>query len=149
MLFRAFLVSPFLILLACAAAVPETVFRARCDGLCINQRLGPKLSNGTSIVHNTSTAPRWSEFHAPQPGTVVNVATEKDVLTTVRAPSPYSFSPSCPAALMLVTAKGPILQSTRTFLSCPEWGKRLGNHLRNWPERCGDKLKRHQASHFQ
>ena len=90
--------------LAFLAAVPETVSRASCDGLCINQRLGPKLSKGASIVHNTSTAPRWSEYHAPQPGTVINVAAEEDVLTTVRAYSPYSLSPSCLAALMLVTA---------------------------------------------
>ena len=109
MLLRSLLVSPFLLLLAYAAAVPESVSRASCDGLCINQRLGPKLSNGTSIVHDISAAPRWSEFHAPQPGTVVNVATEEDVLTTVRVYSPNSFSPSCPASLILVTAKGPIL----------------------------------------
>ena len=149
MLLRTFLVSSFLLLLACAAAVPETESRASCHGLCINQRLGPKLSNGASIVHNTPTAPRWSEFHAPRPGTVVNVATEEDVLTTVRAYSLYPFSPSCLAALMLVTAKGPVLQSIWAFLSCPEWGKRLGNHLRNRLERCGDKFERHQANHFQ
>jgi hypothetical protein len=42
------------------------------------------LSPGASISHDLSTAPRFSEFHAPQPGTIVNVATEADVATTVR-----------------------------------------------------------------
>lgn len=49
----------------------------------IDQVLGARLSKGASIVHNSSAAPRWSEFDAPQPGTVVNVATEKDVAVTV------------------------------------------------------------------
>ena len=46
------------------------------------------LSKNASIVHSTSGAPRWSEFAAPSPGTVVNVATENDVLVTVRDPTP-------------------------------------------------------------
>ncbi|MCJ1250122.1 hypothetical protein MMC30_007348 [Trapelia coarctata] len=55
-----------------------------CTGYCIDQKLGPSLSAGASIVHNISAAPRWSEFDAPQPGTIVNVATEQDVATTVQ-----------------------------------------------------------------
>ncbi|CAG8977587.1 hypothetical protein HYALB_00008363 [Hymenoscyphus albidus] len=42
------------------------------------------LSPSATIVHSTSGAPRWSEFNAPVPGTVVNVATEKDVQVTVQ-----------------------------------------------------------------
>ena len=41
------------------------------------------LSPGATITHDPSIAPRWSEFGAPTPGTVVNVATENDVLVTV------------------------------------------------------------------
>lgn len=42
------------------------------------------LSLNATISHNTTGAPRWSEFDAPQPGTVVNVATEQDVQVVVR-----------------------------------------------------------------
>lgn len=42
------------------------------------------LSKRASIVLSSSAAPRWSEFEAPMPGTVVNVATEKDVEVAVR-----------------------------------------------------------------
>jgi hypothetical protein len=49
----------------------------------IDQVLGPRLSKGASISHSSSAAPRWSEYGAPAPGIVVNVATEKDVLVTV------------------------------------------------------------------
>lgn len=50
----------------------------------IDRLLGPELSKQASIVHYSSAAPRWSDFKAPDPGTVVNVATETDVLLTVR-----------------------------------------------------------------
>ncbi|KAJ8058118.1 hypothetical protein OCU04_012976 [Sclerotinia nivalis] len=46
--------------------------------------LKPLLSSLATIVNNTSGAPRWSDFDAPTPGAVVNVATENDVLVTVR-----------------------------------------------------------------
>ena len=45
--------------------------------------LGPLLSPNASIAYNTLEAPRWSQFPAPNPGAVVNVATENDVLVTV------------------------------------------------------------------
>ena len=41
------------------------------------------LSRNASISHNASTVPRWSDFDAPKPRTIVNVATEHDVLVTV------------------------------------------------------------------
>lgn len=53
------------------------------SGLSQDARLRVLLSPGASITHNASVAPRWSEFGAPNPGTVVNVATEHDVLVTV------------------------------------------------------------------
>ena len=31
-----------------------------------------------------NTAPRWSQYYAPMPGFIVDVATENDVLITVR-----------------------------------------------------------------
>jgi hypothetical protein len=42
------------------------------------------LSSGATISHNISTAPRWSQFDAPSPGAIVNVATEQDVVATVK-----------------------------------------------------------------
>ncbi|KAK2740307.1 hypothetical protein FQN57_006187 [Myotisia sp. PD_48] len=41
-----------------------------------------RLSSGASIDNNNSNAPRWSLYGAPNPGAVVNVATEQDVLET-------------------------------------------------------------------
>lgn len=52
------------------------------------ETLRPQLSKGASI--NISTEPgfeilssRWSDLSAPQPGALVNVATEDDVAATV------------------------------------------------------------------
>ena len=75
----------FLLFVLHIAARTAAWVKPFCDGICVAQRLGPLLSKGASIntSHLSSVAPRWSEFHAPRPGTVVNVATEKDVLTTV------------------------------------------------------------------
>ncbi|CAG8977804.1 hypothetical protein HYALB_00010889 [Hymenoscyphus albidus] len=56
-----------------------------CDDACLfDTILRPRLSTNASIVHSSSAAPRWSEFNPPQTGTVVNVATEHDVLLTVQ-----------------------------------------------------------------
>jgi len=41
------------------------------------------LSSAATISHQVASAPRWSEYHAPQPGTIVNVATERDVQAAV------------------------------------------------------------------
>ena len=45
--------------------------------------LKPLLSHNASISYNASTDPRWSQYHAPTPGAIVNVATERDVVATV------------------------------------------------------------------
>ena len=45
--------------------------------------LEPLLSHNASISYNASTDPRWSQYHAPTPGAIVNVATERDVVATV------------------------------------------------------------------
>ncbi|KAI9645413.1 hypothetical protein NHQ30_006152 [Ciborinia camelliae] len=50
----------------------------------IESALGHLLSKNASILHSSAAAPRWSDFEAPMPGTVVNVATEDDVLETVK-----------------------------------------------------------------
>ena len=49
----------------------------------IDRELGAKLSPGAVISHFQSAAPRWSDYHAPTPGTVVSVAEEVDVQKTV------------------------------------------------------------------
>lgn len=66
-----------------AVADRDVSNQSPCTGYCIDQKLGPSLSPGASMVHNISAAPRWSEFGVPQPSTIVNVATERDVATTV------------------------------------------------------------------
>ena len=68
-----------------AVPIPSASAPSPCDEACVSQRLGPKLSKGASIISSLAPAPRWSDFHSPWPGTVVNVATEQDVLTTVTA----------------------------------------------------------------
>jgi hypothetical protein len=57
--------------------------RGTNTSLNIDTGLGPLLSKSASISHNLSEAPRWSDFAAPTPGTVVNIATAEDVLLTV------------------------------------------------------------------
>lgn len=46
----------------------------------LKQRLSPEAS----ISFNASSDPRWSQFNAPSPRAIVNVATERDVVVTVR-----------------------------------------------------------------
>lgn len=65
-------------------AIDTAAYRSTCGEQCqIDSLLGLKLSKQASIVHSSSAAPRWSDFKAPDPGTVINVATENDVLLTV------------------------------------------------------------------
>ncbi|CAJ2508468.1 Uu.00g134940.m01.CDS01 [Anthostomella pinea] len=63
---------------ACALAV------VNCSSLLqrLQSELSPRLS-GSGLLSETAPA-RWSEFDAPNPGVVVNVATESDVAATVR-----------------------------------------------------------------
>ena len=88
-------ISPVLVLhfaaLSLSADPPTSTGKSRCDQSCqIDRGLGPKLSKQASIVHTSSAIPRWSDYEAPDPGTVVNVATENDVLVTVRTVTPFS-----------------------------------------------------------
>ena len=70
--------------LVSATAFPSSMANSSCDPQCqIDKVLGPKLSAQASIVHTTLAVPRWSDFDAPNPGSVVNVASEHDVLLTV------------------------------------------------------------------
>ncbi|CAI6339305.1 unnamed protein product [Periconia digitata] len=46
--------------------------------------LGSRLSPAAIITANISTAPRWSDYHAPQAGYVVHVAEDSDVAETVK-----------------------------------------------------------------
>lgn len=76
---------PFLPSLVSAVVLPTSPANSTCNQQCqIDKNLGPELSRHASIVHTTSAIPRWSDFDAPNPGTVVNVASEHDVLLTVK-----------------------------------------------------------------
>ena len=67
-----------------ANTLSESPPSTNCSQQCqIDENLGPKLSENASIVHTTTEIPRWSDFDAPRPGSVVNVASEHDVLLTV------------------------------------------------------------------
>jgi hypothetical protein len=41
------------------------------------------LSDRASVTANVLSSPRWSDYQAPHPGYIVNVAEELDVATTV------------------------------------------------------------------
>lgn len=88
--------------LADMIAIKAIVIASQC--LCLSaladttstlQRLKPFLSSGATISSNTSGLPRLSSFDAPDPGAILNVATEEDVAVTVssrmstRKPSIY------------------------------------------------------------
>lgn len=45
--------------------------------------LRAQLSPNASVAWTTSNAPRWSDYDAPKPTAIINVAVEKDVQTTV------------------------------------------------------------------
>ncbi|CAM1502377.1 Fc.00g043610.m01.CDS01 [Cosmosporella sp. VM-42] len=50
----------------------------------ITYDLRPLLSKGASVTTNISAVPRWSDYHAPHPLYMVNVAEELDVAKTVK-----------------------------------------------------------------
>lgn len=82
-----FVAFPTFIIFTAIAAVPELdVFNIGPQRLprSFDDGLRAILSRDASISHNVSSAPRWSEYHAPRPGTIVNVATEHDVQAVVR-----------------------------------------------------------------
>ena len=54
----------------------------------VAQGLKDAVSQGTKIVDGAQGLPRWSEYGAPCPGTIVEVATEEDVQKTVRTNPP-------------------------------------------------------------
>lgn len=51
--------------------------------------LRPLLSSNATISLGSNAEPRWSVYHAPQPGLIVNVATARDVQATVIPLHPY------------------------------------------------------------
>ncbi len=89
MFFSTFLFIPALLPLVLGVALPQSspavaTTATACDQSCqIDKQLGKQLSSGASIVHTSANDPRWSELDAPNPSTVVNVATEQDVAATV------------------------------------------------------------------
>ncbi|KAI1469342.1 FAD binding domain-containing protein [Daldinia caldariorum] len=64
--------------------LPLVLAGANCNSLAQRLRveLSPHLS-GENLISATAP-PRWSDFEAPDPGAVVNVATESDVVATVK-----------------------------------------------------------------
>ena len=110
----------FLLSLVSAITLPTSPANSTCNQQChIDKILGPELSQHASIVHTTSAVPRWSDFDAPNPGTVVNVASEHDVLLTV------GFSPNCSTRCSdsdVHDALGPVLRCTQT-----KWTRPLGH----------------------
>lgn len=73
-----------LVILMSLAALAMSGSNVRVPRETIDQCLDGKLSTGASVVHSSSIAPRWSTYDAPEPGTVVLVATENDVAVTVQ-----------------------------------------------------------------
>ena len=112
-------IASFLLSLGSAITLPISPANSTCSQQCqIDKMLGPELSQHASIVHTTSAIPRWSDFDAPNPGTVVNVASEHDVLLTV------GFSPNCSPRCSdsdVHDALGPVLRCTQPTLSGPKW----------------------------
>jgi hypothetical protein len=52
----------------------------------LQQLLAPlkeQLSAGANISYDPSTLPRWSDYEAPKPGAIINVAVEEDVAIAV------------------------------------------------------------------
>ncbi|TVY58416.1 FAD-linked oxidoreductase azaL [Lachnellula cervina] len=75
----------------CLLLLPGTTFATQISprscsncSCVVAEKLGPKLSPGASFSFSTTAAPRWSEFDAPDPGLIVDVATESDVQITVQ-----------------------------------------------------------------
>lgn len=54
----------------------------------ITEALGGRLSSDASIRTNTSSAARWSDYHAPEAQILVTVAEEQDVAETVSSRYP-------------------------------------------------------------
>ena len=50
----------------------------------LKDELGMKLSPSSSVTNTLTDAPRWSLYDAPVPAWIINVASERDVATTVR-----------------------------------------------------------------
>ncbi len=75
---------PCFLFLRVAQALSSSIVSPACNQQCeIDRYLGPRLSKQVSIAHTSAAVERWSDFDAPDPGTVVNVASENDVLLTV------------------------------------------------------------------
>jgi len=72
----------FALLVTCAQATCSTAALAS-RSCVIATALKPLLSKHAKISFNASTDVRWSEYHAPNPDAIVNIATELDVVATV------------------------------------------------------------------
>ncbi|KAI4116633.1 MAG: hypothetical protein LQ338_007677 [Usnochroma carphineum] len=68
---------------AVALALEPSIFGIAPQRLprSFDDNLRQVLSPNATVSHQLSSAPQWSEYHAPRPGTIVDVATERDVQT--------------------------------------------------------------------
>ena len=73
-----------LIIICKGSALPQHSLPAQDDRINVTLALGAFLSPFASVSTNLSLAPRWSDYHAPRAGVLVNVATDTDVAETIR-----------------------------------------------------------------
>ena len=71
------------------------------------------VSKETEVVDGASGIPRWSEYGAPRPGTIVDVACEDDVLKTVGL--------ALSILRQLLTVAGSILRCKQRQLPRTKW----------------------------
>ena len=129
-----------------SVSAQSTLSLTQCGNYCqIDQVLGPKLSSSASIAHPRTAIARWSDYDPLRPGTVVNVATEKDVLLTV------SLSANLEAFLGAVYSLvvGTILHRKENQIFRSKRGQCLGHHIQHWPEPCGHQPSRYPGDHIQ
>ena len=100
------------------------------------------LSPNATVSHQIASAPRWSEYHAPQPGTIVHVATEHDVQAVVRNSDPLPVTISS-------FRKGPILSQAGGSLLSTEWRSWVDRLISPWRKRRPYQSARSQQNHIQ
>ena len=94
--YRLFMALLVFVITAAAVTDPSNISQAGARPLprSFDDGLRAVLSFNATISHKLASAPLWSEYHAPQPGIIVNVVVENDVQVVVKKPC-SSFSPEC------------------------------------------------------
>lgn len=89
--------------------------------------LRTQLSPNASISWSTSDAPRWSDYDAPQPIAIINVAAEKDVQITVSLKPAIQYRHSI---LSCLTHSDSILQLQEHTIPSPKRCTRFVDYIR-------------------